>query len=147
MVDPFTAVKGYPASESKTLYLAILVQYMLMEKRQLLYAHCSKGNVIYEGRMCIWGSQHFKGHNSQELWMVPSYKKHNTSSLTHHSFHSPLLSHRTGTCLVNTTYINECVWKCNPLRNFISSQPQAAVQTSNELLNTSFFCSAFYWFY
>lgn len=72
MVDPFTAVKGYPASESKILHLASLVQYLLTERRQLLYAHCSKGNVIYEGRMCVWGSQHFKRHHSQERWMVPS---------------------------------------------------------------------------
>lgn len=143
----FTAVEGYPASKSKILHLANLVQYMLMERKQLLCAYCSKGNVIYEGRMCIWGSQHFKRHNGPELWMVPSQKKHNTSSLTHHSFHSLLLSHRTGTCLVSMTYINKCVWKFNPLRNLISSEPQAAAGTNNELLNTSFFCSAFYWFY
>lgn len=67
MVDPFIALKGYPASESKILHPASLVQYMLMERRQLLYTHCSKGNVIYEGGMCIWGFQHFERHNNQEL--------------------------------------------------------------------------------
>lgn len=66
MVDPFTAVKEYPASESKIPHLASLVQYMLMERRQLLYAHCSRGNVIYEGGMHL-GSQHFERHNNQEL--------------------------------------------------------------------------------
>lgn len=94
-------------SESKSLHPASLVQYLLMERRQLLYAHCSTGNVIYGGRMCIWGSQHFKRHQCQDSECYPLRKDAIPPQSTF--FHSLLLPRRTGTSSFNMTYINECV--------------------------------------